>query len=232
MLLLLPFIALALPALPIEAWAAPEPIAPLPADFAYIPGPELPLASLSEAGAAAGRADHLGRSHAARPPRLSGRAGDGRRPAACRPVHARAAGPAAARAVDCPEWQAAFERARWAAPDAERVRLLVSDAVPSPLSWGWRSPVILIDPDTLAEPDEADAILAHEVAHIARRDWPVLMLDPRRRRLVLVQPPGLAARARGRAAGRGGRRLRGRARGRAGPLCADPAQPRPRSTAG
>ena len=78
--------------------------------------------------------------------------------------------------MTCPEWLAAFERARWAAPDAERLRLMVSDAVPSPLSWGWRRPVILIDPDTLAEPEEADAILAHEVAHVARRDWPVLML--------------------------------------------------------
>ena len=53
---------------------------------------------------------------------------------------------------------------------------MVSDAVPSPLSWGWRNPVILIDPDTLDEPEEAAAILAHEIAHVARRDWPVLML--------------------------------------------------------
>jgi len=82
----------------------------------------------------------------------------------------------AGREAACPEWQAAFERARWAAPGGERLRLLVSDAVPSPLSWGWRRPVILIDPDTLAQPGEAEAILAHEVAHIARRDWPVLML--------------------------------------------------------
>jgi hypothetical protein len=56
------------------------------------------------------------------------------------------------------------------------LRLLVSDSVPSPLSWGWRNPVILIDPDTMAEAHEADAILAHEVAHVARRDWPALMV--------------------------------------------------------
>ena len=52
-----------------------------------------------------------------------------------------------------------------------------SDEVHSPLSWGWRHPVILIDPDTLGQPEDAEAILAHEVAHIARRDWPVLMLS-------------------------------------------------------
>ncbi|HST35524.1 MAG TPA: M56 family metallopeptidase [Allosphingosinicella sp.] len=174
MLLLLPFIALALPALPIEAWAAPEPIAALPADFAYIPGPELPLTTLSEAGAQPAAPTiwddptplvllaYLGGLAMVGARLLAGLFMLGR--------WTRSAG-----AVDCPEWQAAFERARWASPDAERVRLLVSESVPSPLSWGWRNPVILIDPDTLAEPDEADAILAHEVAHIARRDWPVLM---------------------------------------------------------
>ena len=83
----------------------------------------------------------------------------------------------AAQPVTCPEWLAAFERVRWLARNAESVRLLVSDEVHSPLSWGWRRPVILIDPDTLGQPDDAEAILAHEVAHVARRDWPVLMLS-------------------------------------------------------
>ena len=82
-----------------------------------------------------------------------------------------------AQAVTCPEWLAAFERVRWLVPNAESVRLLASGEVNSPLSWGWRNPVILIDPDTLGQPDDAEAILAHEVAHIARRDWPVLMLS-------------------------------------------------------
>ena len=79
----------------------------------------------------------------------------------------------AARDVTDPEWLAAFARVRGA---DERVRLMVSDSVPSPLSWGWRRPVILIDPDTLDEPQEADAILAHEMAHVARNDWLALML--------------------------------------------------------
>lgn len=75
--------------------------------------------------------------------------------------------------VTDPEWLAAFARVRGA---DDRTRLMASDAVPSPLSWGWRRPVILIDPDTLDEPQEADAILAHEMAHVARKDWLALML--------------------------------------------------------
>ncbi|MDQ8755987.1 M56 family metallopeptidase [Sphingosinicella sp. LHD-64] len=82
----------------------------------------------------------------------------------------------AARDVTCPEWQAALDRVRWSAGDPESIRLMVSDLVKSPLSWGWLRPVILIDPDTLDEPEDAEAILAHEVAHIARRDWLSLML--------------------------------------------------------
>ena len=36
--------------------------------------------------------------------------------------------------------------------------------------------MILVDRDTLGEPEDADAILAHEIAHVVRRDWLVLML--------------------------------------------------------
>ena len=75
--------------------------------------------------------------------------------------------------VTDPEWLAAFSRVRGA---DDRTRLMVSNVVPSPLSWGWRQPVILIDPDTMDEPGEADAILAHEMAHVARKDWTALML--------------------------------------------------------
>ncbi|QAY78452.1 M56 family metallopeptidase [Sphingosinicella sp. BN140058] len=73
--------------------------------------------------------------------------------------------------VECGQWQAALARAA----SGRGVRLLVSDEVKSPLSWGWRRPAILLDPDTLRRPDDADAILAHEVAHIVRGDWPSLI---------------------------------------------------------
>ena len=53
--------------------------------------------------------------------------------------------------------------------------LLVSDSVSAPLSWGWRRPVILVNRDTLANRQEAEAIIAHEAAHLSRLDWPRLL---------------------------------------------------------
>ncbi|MEA3044041.1 MAG: hypothetical protein QOJ53_1718 [Sphingomonadales bacterium] len=176
MLLLLPFIALALPALQIEAWAAPAP-APAAADLAalYAPGPELQLALPVDAGLQpAGPTIWDDPTPLVLLAYLGGLLMVGSRLLAGLFMLGRWT--RAAREMTCPEWLAAFERARWAAPDGERLRLMVSDSVPSPLSWGWRNPVILIDPDTLADPAEAEAILAHEAAHVARRDWPVLML--------------------------------------------------------
>ncbi|HEX8623022.1 MAG TPA: M56 family metallopeptidase [Allosphingosinicella sp.] len=79
-----------------------------------------------------------------------------------------------AREVDSPEWKAALTRA---GGDALGIRLLASEDAVSPLSWGLRRPVILLDRDTLRSPDQADAILVHEVAHVARRDWPSLILS-------------------------------------------------------
>jgi bla regulator protein blaR1 len=73
-------------------------------------------------------------------------------------------------------WLNALERARIGCGAPEGLRLMVSERVPAPMGWGWQRPTILIDYDTLAEPEEAEAILAHEVAHVARRDWPALMM--------------------------------------------------------
>lgn len=81
---------------------------------------------------------------------------------------------AAAPATD-PVWLAALERARIVSGAPDAVRLLVADKVPGPLGWGFRRPVILLDPDTYADREEAEAIMAHEVAHVARADWPALM---------------------------------------------------------
>jgi len=75
-----------------------------------------------------------------------------------------------------PHWLQALERARAATGAPDRLLLMVSDKVPGPLGWGYRKPVILIDYDSYAERVEADAILAHEVAHVARCDWPALMM--------------------------------------------------------
>jgi beta-lactamase regulating signal transducer with metallopeptidase domain len=77
--------------------------------------------------------------------------------------------------VECPAWRAAFEAEAGRSPRLRKVRLLVSDA-PSPLGWGWLDPVVLIDRDTIRSPEEAEAVLAHELAHVERRDWLVLVL--------------------------------------------------------
>ena len=189
MLLLLPLIAVALPALRIEALPAPAPeaVSALPAP-AYEPAPApastaLPPFSAAEASPVA--LPEAGLQPAAPTiwddptplvllAYLGGLLMVGGRLLAGLFLLRRWTRDA--REIDCPEWLDAFERARWDAAKGDRLRLLVSDTVPSPLSWGWRNPVILIDPDTLAEPDEADAILAHEVAHVARADWAALML--------------------------------------------------------
>ena len=77
----------------------------------------------------------------------------------------------AAEILSSPKWVDVMRRS--GAPDA--ALLMVSDRVRAPLSWGWRVPVILINRDALAQPGEAEAIIAHEAAHLARRDWPRLL---------------------------------------------------------
>lgn len=58
------------------------------------------------------------------------------------------------------------------------VRLLVAPRLSAPLSTGWLRPRICLPPRALEElsPAELEAVLAHEVAHLARRDPPWLFL--------------------------------------------------------
>jgi beta-lactamase regulating signal transducer with metallopeptidase domain len=173
MLLLLPAISAALPSLqvvqplplaavePAPAMAAPSPLVtaapiPLPA-MAEAPRalPSLPLPLVLALTYAAGVALLLGRMAAG----LVTLAGWTRRGVA----------------VAAPEWTGALARVRAAAGVRAPVRLLASASVPSPLSWGLLRPVILVDAASLARPQDAGAILAHEIAHVARRDWLVLM---------------------------------------------------------
>jgi beta-lactamase regulating signal transducer with metallopeptidase domain len=59
---------------------------------------------------------------------------------------------------------------------ASSPRILLSGRIEGPLSWGLMRPVILIDAASAARPEDAGAILSHELAHIVRRDWAVLIL--------------------------------------------------------
>ncbi|HXH52704.1 MAG TPA: M56 family metallopeptidase [Sphingomicrobium sp.] len=54
--------------------------------------------------------------------------------------------------------------------------LLTSDDIRSPISWGLMRPVILLNSDAAGAKDEAEAIIAHELAHVARLDWAKLLL--------------------------------------------------------
>ncbi len=80
--------------------------------------------------------------------------------------------------VTDPAWLAPIEDL---AP-ADRAGLVASDRVSGPLSWGVAPGAILLDPATLAEPQTAPAIMAHELAHLRRHDWIFLILS----RLVLA----------------------------------------------
>lgn len=75
--------------------------------------------------------------------------------------------------MDQPGWQAAL--ARGTADLRRPVKLLVSDDIATPISWGIAPAWVLVDRTTLARPAQADAVIAHEMAHIRRFDWPMLI---------------------------------------------------------
>lgn len=54
----------------------------------------------------------------------------------------------------------------------------VSAEVAGPVTFGWRRPVILVPPAVMAMPSAMrEAILAHERAHVRRRDWVFALLE-------------------------------------------------------
>jgi hypothetical protein len=55
-----------------------------------------------------------------------------------------------------------------------RVNIVVSDKVSAPISWGLLRPIIVLDPQTATR--DSEAIVDHELAHITRGDWPMLLL--------------------------------------------------------
>lgn len=79
------------------------------------------------------------------------------------------------RAVTATEWRDTLASLRLARGMRD-VDLRCSDEVGSPLSWGWIRPSIIIDPDSLRCPQLAEGVLAHELAHIARHDWPMMIV--------------------------------------------------------
>jgi hypothetical protein len=54
--------------------------------------------------------------------------------------------------------------------------LLVSNELASPVSWGILRPIILLNEEAVNSASEAEAIIAHELAHVARLDWAKLLI--------------------------------------------------------
>ncbi|HEY2253481.1 MAG TPA: M56 family metallopeptidase, partial [Planctomycetaceae bacterium] len=75
--------------------------------------------------------------------------------------------------VDDPAWQSRL--AHWSTVLRIRrpVELRLSDEVSVPMTFGWRVPVILVPGDCISTCDEIqrDAIVIHELTHIARGDF-------------------------------------------------------------
>jgi beta-lactamase regulating signal transducer with metallopeptidase domain len=81
-----------------------------------------------------------------------------------------------ARTVADDQWLQALARTRLRIGLARSPALLVSREIASPISWGVLRPKIVLNTDAVAASADTDAIVAHELAHLARADWAKLML--------------------------------------------------------
>jgi beta-lactamase regulating signal transducer with metallopeptidase domain len=73
-------------------------------------------------------------------------------------------------------WLSALARAQRRMGFKHGTALLTSDELASPISWGLMRPVILLNSRAVEASDEAEAIISHELAHVARLDWIKLLL--------------------------------------------------------
>ena len=77
--------------------------------------------------------------------------------------------------VDAP-WLTALARAQQRMGFKHGTALLTSNELPSPISWGVVRPVILLNAEAAESHAEAEAIITHELAHVAHLDWAKLLL--------------------------------------------------------
>lgn len=73
-------------------------------------------------------------------------------------------------------WLSALARAQRRMGFKHGTALLTSNELASPISWGLVRPVILLNSRAVEASGEAEAIIAHELAHVARMDWIKLLL--------------------------------------------------------
>jgi beta-lactamase regulating signal transducer with metallopeptidase domain len=89
-----------------------------------------------------------------------------------------------------PEWQQTLDRLIERMRVSRRVRLLATDRVDSPSVVGWFRPVILAPVGVLCglAPEQVEALLAHELAHIRRHDYLVNVLQGVAESLLFYHP--------------------------------------------
>ena len=73
-------------------------------------------------------------------------------------------------------WLSALARAQRRMGFKHGTALLTSNELSSPISWGLMRPVILLNTRAVEASGQAEAIIAHELAHVARMDWAKLLL--------------------------------------------------------
>lgn len=88
------------------------------------------------------------------------------------------------------EWQRALDRLSERMHVSRRVRLLPTDRVDSPSVIGWLRPVILAPVGILCRlsPEQVEALLAHELAHVRRQDYLVNVLQGIAESLLFYHP--------------------------------------------
>ena len=68
-------------------------------------------------------------------------------------------------------------------------RVYRSADIATPVTFGWRDPVVLLPPFYFSLPaDEREAILTHELLHVERTDWPVAIGEEAIRSLLWFHP--------------------------------------------
>jgi beta-lactamase regulating signal transducer with metallopeptidase domain len=75
-----------------------------------------------------------------------------------------------------PSWINALAHAQRRMGFKHGTALLSSNDLKSPISWGVLRPVILVNDEAIAAHGEAEAIIAHELAHVRGLDWAKLLL--------------------------------------------------------
>jgi bla regulator protein blaR1 len=87
-------------------------------------------------------------------------------------------------------WAARFEELRTRLGIARKVVLRVSRILDSPATHGWWRPVVLVPAGLFAgfPPDLLEALLAHELAHVARNDYLVNLLQSITETLLFFHP--------------------------------------------